>query len=161
MTTAKEAVQAISEWLRTRFQGSTVDTQNIFDKETQLFRVHVGKGKHPELEVSREVLGHRTTEAILSELGKGDTIERMNRDPSVRIQYFDSGITHFETRYLRCDDSLYRVVRDENHNVVVYDSADRRLTKAPRTVLSLPASIFQVSSDEWCSRIRAWRGEGQ
>lgn len=154
-------VQAIREWLTVEFSGSTVNSQNIFDKETELFRVHVAKGHQPELEVSREILERQATAAVLKELKESDSIERMKRDPSVRIQYFDSGIHHFETRYVRCDDNSYRVVRDEKHNVTIYDSADRRLSQTPKTVLNLPASIFQVSADEWCSRIRTWRGEGQ
>src|SRR5919198_370003 len=46
-------VQAIREWLTGEFSGSTVDSRHIFDKETELFRVQVTKGHHPELEVSR------------------------------------------------------------------------------------------------------------
>lgn len=161
MVNTDVVVEAIRQWLASQFPESTIDSQSIFDTETHLFRVHQQKGRHPELEVSREILERTKPEALLRELAQSDAIERMKRDPSVRIQYFSSGIPHFETRYVRCDGTRYRVVRDDKHNLSIFDSADKRLAKTPPHMLVFSGSIFQVQESEWCAKIRTWRGEGQ
>jgi hypothetical protein len=161
MANTDVAVESIRQWLASQFPSSTIDSQSIFDTETHLFRVHQQKGQHPELEVSREVLERHAPEALVRELAQSDAIERMKRDPSVRIQYFGSGIHHFETRYVRCDSTQYRIVRDDKHNVSIFDSGDKLLAKTPHHMSVLSGSIFRVQESEWCAKIRAWRGEGQ
>jgi hypothetical protein len=161
MTSESAGIDAVHERLERWFPDSRVESQEIFDRETHLFRIHLPTGRASELEVSREVLDHEPPEAIVNELSQSDSAERLRRDPSVRVQYFSSGIDHFETRYVLCDGRQYRVVRDDKHNVSIFDSSDNLLLNTPRQMLVRPTSIFRSREADWRDQIRAWRGEGQ
>jgi hypothetical protein len=161
MTEISSKVDAVQKWLAAQFPEATIVTGEIFDRESTLFRVHTKAGPYPELEILREVLEDKSPDTLVRELAKSDALERLRRDPSVRIQYFRSGINHFETRYVQCDNRHYRIVRDDKHNVTIFDYDDRRLANMPPQMLVLPASIFDLQVGEWCTRIMSWRGEGQ
>jgi hypothetical protein len=161
MTNQHPTLAAIREWLKEKLSASRVDVWESDDSETHIFQVQPSSGRVPEFETSQEVIEDRSRDAILSELQQSDTVERMVRDPSVRVQFFSGGINHFETRYIRCDGRRYRIVRDEHHHVAIFDASDNRLRNTPRQVLNLPVSIFQKHTSKWCEDVRNWRGEDQ
>jgi hypothetical protein len=154
-------IEAVRAWLAARFPGASIEAREDFDRETHLFRLHPPGGRAPELEISREVVERESPQEIAHQLTESETFDRLNRDPSVRVQYFSAGIAPFETRHVACDGRRYRIVRDEKHNVAIFDAGDQSLKKTPRQMLVLPRSVFQVPVDKWCEWIRTWRGEGQ
>ena len=87
--------------------------------------------------------------------------ERLLAHPTLRLLYTsDRTIPHFETLPIHCDGRGYRVVRDENGDVHIYDDQDRRLANrhGQRTLRS---SVFMRSDQEWCEEVRQGRGPDQ
>jgi hypothetical protein len=154
-------IKAVAAWLAQRFPGAPIEHNGDFDRETYLFRVSLGPARHPELELSREVTDRQDAPQVLSELEREDVAARMSRDPTLRVQFFDDGIRGFETRIVQCDGRLYRVVRDKQHNVVIYDAKGRRLERSPQSMHVLQGSIFKRDAAKWCEEILQSRGPAQ
>jgi hypothetical protein len=161
VATDQPVVKSVAAWLSEQFPSATIEHQGDFDRETHLFRVVRRQGGHPELEISREVLEREEPAQVIEELRREDVASRLDRDPNFRIQFFQDGLRGLETRIVHCDGRRYRVVRDAQHNVSIYDSEDRRLEKMPQSMLVLPDSVFKRDAAKWCSDIRSWRGPTQ
>jgi hypothetical protein len=161
MQDVRAGVRAVQDWLANLFPDSRIQSHEDFDRDTWVFRVFPVVGRAGELELSREVLERDDPEAIKGALADSDASERMHRDPTVRVQYFSSGVNGFETRLLNCDGRMYRIVRDGSHNIAVFDSADQRLKNTPKIPAVFQGSIFDRPASDWCEQVRAWRGSGQ
>jgi hypothetical protein len=161
MHDVQSGVSEIERWIAAQFPAAFVEKGEDFERETVLFRVKIQDNMASELELSREVLTDNSPASLVAALNQSDVAERLERDPSVRVQFFSSGIPHFETRWIECDGRTYRVVRDEKHNVTLYDAADRRLANMPPQMLVTDTSIFRGPAHEWGGQILQWRGLDQ
>ena len=155
------AITAITEWLKDKFNDSEINYSESDDRETHVFRIRPRSGHTSELEVSQEVIDHNPIDHLIRDLEQSDTVDRMKRDPTMRIQYFSGGINHLEARYISCDGRIYLIVRDEGHNVSIFDASDARLQNSPQSMRVLPSSIFHVQASKWREQIRSWRGDEQ
>ncbi len=155
-------VERIKEWMSSQFPGAVVDAVEIGEREVTLFRIHRPEASTCELEVTQEALDHHTADVILGDLESEDVAGRLARDSTLRLQYKSTcEVPHFETRHVACDGKTYRVVRDDKHNVRIYDSHDQLLERLPRQMLVMQASIYRRHEQRWCEEIRSWRGEDQ
>ena len=163
MTAPKNTVDALTSWFLQVFPGGASKTRAEPDREVVVFSVtpHDASGTR-SFEVTDEALNDHPPESIIRDLERQRIPALLKRDPTLRPRYStDRRIPHVETREVRCDRRTYRVVRDSGHNVVVYDSKDRRLAKTPTGLWVMDASIFARPKAEWCQDIRNWRGPSQ
>lgn len=156
-------VEALEVGLIEIFSDAEVESHYIFDRSVVLFRIYDRpRSPFPELEITEEALEDHEADTILIDLVDHEVPERLGRDPSMRLCYYTRrSVPPAEVRYVRCDGRLYRIVRDEGHNVRVFDSADRPLENLPPTLLVLRSSLYQRSQDELCSDVHKWRGSEQ
>ena len=160
MTTDNSVVDAVLKWLANHFPDTSVEHAGDFDRETHLFRIQPPQGRAPELELSREVLERKSPASVTGTLDREKVAERLTRDPTLRVQFFEDGVRGFETRFVTCDGQQYRIVRDGGHNVAIYDSSDQRLPNAPQQQTVMTTSIFKKDMHTWCDAIRVWRSSG-
>lgn len=153
-----EAVTKLEEWFARHFKEGRIDSEEIFDRDVQLFRVTAPDGTTYELEITEEAFEDRRVDEILEDLKEEEVAERLRSDPSMRLCYYRGGkVPATETRWITCDGRSYRIVRDADHNVVVYDSQDQPLGNLPDDILVLPSSIHRRRKEKWRSDIRKWR----
>jgi hypothetical protein len=89
-------------------------------------------------------------------------LERLRWDPTIRLSLDASGtVPPVESRTIECDGRTYRVQRDTEHNVRIFDANGRLLENTPRTMLVMPDSIHQRNISAWQEDIRQWRGRDQ
>lgn len=157
MNVPVEAVSAIERWMRTNFPDAYVESREIFERVVVLFRASE-EATYYELEVTGEAFRKQPTGTILDDLENQEVARRLRNDPSLRLQYRSSRVVpHFETRYVSCDGRQYRIVRDSNHNVQIFDSADQLLEETPPGLRVMQNSVYRRSREEWCREIRSRR----
>ena len=158
-----DSFKTIEQWLVNSFPG-TQASYAVLDREVVLFRVHEPRPGAPrlELEISREAFEDRKVETIVADLVRQRVTDRLRADPTLRLNYTrDRDIPHVETLWVACDERQYRVVRNGEHNVRIYDKADRLLANWPAVMTVMPNSIHRRVATQWCDDIRKWRGLGQ
>jgi hypothetical protein len=162
MAPPSEKPLAVADWLGKQLGAERTRIVDDFDREVVVVCCHKPGSDAAELELSYEALESFDVSQILHDL-EGDGIqERLSRDPSVRLQYgTDRRLHHFETRLIQCDGKSYRVVRDAEHNVFIFDNKGKPLASIPAGPLVMGVSIYQKDVSRWCEDVRKWRGSGQ
>lgn len=158
-----DAFKSVAKWLANALPGTEV-SYGVLDRETVLYRVHAPHAGAPryELEISREAFEDHPVETILADLARLKIPDRLCVDPTMRLNYTrDRNVHHLETLWVTCDGRNYRVVRDSEHNVRIYDKAQQLLTNWPTVMTVLPSSIHTRPVSEWCEDVRKWRGANQ
>lgn len=115
---------SVEQWLVNASPGTEL-SHAVLDRETVLFRAHeprVGAACY-ELEISREAFEDHTVEIVLADLTRHKVADRLRADPTMRLNYTrDRNVPHLETLWVTCDERQYRVVRDSDHNVRIFDT---------------------------------------
>jgi hypothetical protein len=159
----EDSFKNIEEWLATALPGTQASHAQL-DRETVLFRAHEARSGAPryELEISREAFEDQRAETIVADLILQKVADRLRADPTMRLSYTrDRNVPHIETLWVTCDGRQYRVVRDGEHSVRIYDRAGQLLANGPLSMTVIPSSIHRRGVSEWCEDIRKWRGRGQ
>lgn len=157
MNVPAEAVEAVEQWLKEQFPDAQVDSGEIFERDVVLFRASE-ETDHYELEITEEAFRDHSTDTILDDLESQDVARRLRQDPTLRLQYRSSRrVPYIETRHVTCDGRRYRIVRDSDHNVQIFDSSDQLLEETPPGLRVMQHSVYRRSSDDWCREIRSRR----
>jgi len=157
-----EAIEAISEWFSSQM-NLEVSWFEIPDRQVFVFRAESDSSQgDPELEITRVAFEDVPVDQIISDLEDHEVISVFQRDPTMHLTYkSDRTVPHFERMPLRVDGRMYRVVRDRDHNVKIFDDQDRLLENFPSEMTVLPQSIYRRSRQRWSEEIRNWRGPDQ
>jgi hypothetical protein len=157
------AFKHVEHWLVSALPG-TVPSHRALDRDMVLFRAHEPLPGSPryELEMSREALEDHKVETIVADLVRQKVADRLRADPTMRLNYNrDRQVPHLETLWVTCDSSHYRVVRDGEHNVRIYDKAGQLLANWPAAMTVIQTSIHRRPINQWCQDIQKWRGPNQ
>ena len=162
MTLPRDSLDGIRAFLAYQLNAS-VSTRADLDREVIVFEARQPEGATIcAFEITDEALRDHPAEAIIEDLRRHEVVQRLQRDPTMRLRYStDRDVPSFESLEVRWDGRRYRVVRDAQHNVRIFDASDRALERTPTMMLVMPSSIFRRSLGEWCGDIAAWRGTGQ
>ncbi len=139
------------------FPGGKVEQGWGVDESYLLFRVHRADGKRSEIQFAETALEDYTSAEILRDLAQAETAAQLTARTSHRFTYGPSrDVTPIERMVVVCDGRSYRVVRNLEGFVTVFDDAAERLTNMPRRA-ALPDSIFHRHESQWREDIRRWR----
>jgi hypothetical protein len=150
----------IAEWLKAEFPARHVELDDHVDTESVLF--YIDAPLAPVLQIGERVLEQYSVREIVDFLVGEHVLERLRWDPTIRLSLDASGtVPPVESRTIECDGRTYRVQRDTEHNVRIFDANGRLLENTPRTMLVMPDSIHQRNISAWQEDIRQWRGRDQ
>jgi hypothetical protein len=163
MSVPADIVEGIAVWFSSHFPGSQPSARAEPVRDVIVFGARQQTGPLlAEFEVSDEALQDHSAETIATDLTQQRLIDRVRRDPTMRLRYTtDRRLSSIEVLTVHCDGRRYTVTRDDAHNVRVYDANGAILRRHPETLLVLPSSVFKRPIDSWQQEIRAWRDADQ
>jgi hypothetical protein len=163
MTWTESPAYRLAEWIKAEMPANHVELDDHFDTESVVFYIDApGVIPAPVLQIGEDMLADHPVTDLVEALKRERVLERLRRDPTLRLALHSSGeVPTHESRTVPCDGRTYRIERDSEHNVRIYDSNDRLLENLPRTILVMPNSVHGRNVTEWQQDIRQWRGPDQ
>lgn len=155
----KTTPEQLAVWLKQAFDAAEVEVIEADRMDVYLFRIRDREERPwPEFEVTLEALEDWDLNEIGHDITSDGLVQWMKDRPSFRIRYGnDRQISHFESLNVRCGGEWFRVVRDGEANVSIFNSANERLKAGGMRVL--PTSIFRKSEQQWCKEIEELRSQ--
>ena len=154
--TMDTTVSELAKWLESVFPGGKVQYDWVGDDAYLLYRVHRADGKRSEIQFSETALEDYTTVEILRDLTAESVGAQLKTRTSHRFTYGPSReVTPVERMIVVCDGRSYRVVRNLERAVSVFDEDGHELRNLP-PFLVLPGSIFHTPTWQWQQDIPKW-----
>jgi hypothetical protein len=154
--TMEATIRDLTDWLQGVFPGGKIEQGWTIDDAYLLFRVYREDGKRSEIQFAKIALEDYASAEILRDLRRAIIAKQLQARTSHRFTYGPRReVTGTERMVVTCDGHMYRVVRDLNRTVAVFDDEDRPLKNMPPRLV-LPDSIFHRPVQQWRAEIGAW-----